>query len=83
MTKALYHFFIDLLSLLLIHKHVVSFAEVLYEALILLIGQWLAHLDNQVANKNVEKEPHKGEGVGKAIRRNLSLKRRVRNHKSV
>ncbi len=77
MTKALHHFFIDLLSLLLVHKHVVSFAEVLYQTIILLIVQWLAHLNDQVANKNVEKEPNKGECVGKAIRRNLSLKRLV------
>lgn len=83
MPKALHHFFIDLISLLLFHKHVVSFAEVLYKKLILLISQRLAHLNDQLANKNVEKEPHKSECVGKAIRRNLSLKRRVRNHKSV
>jgi len=41
----------------------------------LLIGERLAHLNQQVANKNVEKEPHQDEGVKETTRCNLRSKR--------
>jgi hypothetical protein len=40
----------------------------------LLIGERLAHLNQQVANKNVEKEPHQDEDVKETIGCNLGFK---------
>ena len=75
MGEAPLDFFIDLLRLSTVHQHVVSFAQVLYEGRVLLVGERLAHFNEQVANKKGEKEPHNGEGVGEAVGCNLGSER--------